>query len=132
MFGLTASLAYGEVGSQDIQYPWGHDFIISVQIYNNERADETGLMARLNYDFREINIKGLAAGFAYADLDTPENGATASADRAEMNFDLTYKFSDSLEGMGLRARYAIIDEDESLGGEDFTDFRLQFSYDFSI
>jgi hypothetical protein len=43
-----------------------------------------------------------------------------------------YKFSGFLDGMGLRARYATIDQDEALGGEDFTDSRLYFTYDFSL
>ena len=131
-YGFTAILAYGEVGDQDINYPWGHDFIVSGQINDLYRADETGILAKLGYDFGKIGIKGLGAGIVYMDFDTPESGTNASPDKDEIDFDVKYKFSGFLDGMGLRARYATIDQDEALGGEDFTDSRLYFTYDFSL
>ena len=131
-YGFTVTLAYSEIGNQDINYPWGFDYIISLQVNEIHRADETGILAKLGYDFRTIGIKGLDASMLYMDFDTPENGTNASPDKDEINFDVKYKFSGYLEGMGLRARYAIVDQDEALGGEDFTDFRLYFTYDFSL
>jgi len=131
-YGFKFSLAYGEVGDQDIVYPWGSDFIVEGQINSLDRADETGILAKLDYDFSKIGLKGLSAKVVYMGFDNPENGTNASPDIDEINFDVKYKFSGFLEGLGLRARYAIIDQDEALGGEDFTDSRLYFTYDFSL
>ena len=131
-YGFNFSLAYARVGDQDLIYPWGHDLIISAQVNDCARADETGIQAILGYDLGKIGLKGLSAKVVYVDFDTPETGVNASPDIDETDFDVKYKFDGYLKGLGLRARYAIIDKDEAMGGEDFTDFRLYCTYDFSM
>jgi len=131
-YGLTFTLAGAQVGDQDIVYPWGCDLMVSVQINDCFRADETGILASLVYDFGEIGIKGLAASVTYVNFDTPDSGINLSLDIDEIDFDLRYEFSGALQGLGLRGRYAIVDEDELLGGEDLTDFRFYLTYDFSF
>ena len=131
-YGFTLGLAYARVGDQDVVYPWGYDFIVSAQINDCYRADETGIQAKLGYDFGKLGLKGFSAKIVYVDFDTPETGVNASADINETNFDAKYKFDGYFKGLGLRARYAIIDKDEAQGGEDFTDSRLYLTYDFSM
>lgn len=130
--GFTFSLAYADVGDQEISCPWGNDYIVTGQINDCARAEEKGIMAQLGYDFSKIGIQGLTAKVIYIDVDTPENGVNASPDIDETDFDVKYKFSGALEGLGLRGRHAIIDQDETSGGEDFKDTRLYLTYDFSM
>lgn len=131
-YGARLTLGYAKVGEQNLLRPWGHDLIVSFQVNNADRADEEGLMASLAYDFSEIGLQGFSAYVRYADFDTPDSGATASADRDEIDFNMQYNFSGFLKGLSLRARYAIIDEDEVAGGEDFNDFRFYLRYKFGF
>ena len=130
--GLTLALAYGRIGDDDLNYPWGHDLIISGQLNDLARADETGYLAKIAYDFSEIGLTGISAKVLYMDFNTPEHGTNASPDYDDIDLDVTYKFSGVLEGLKLRLRHAIINEDEGRGGEDYTDSRIYLTYDFKI
>ena len=66
------------------------------------------------------------------DFNTPDSGINASPDYYDIDFDLKYKFSGYFEGLAFRLRHAIINEDEDLGGEDYTDSRFYCTYDFSL
>jgi hypothetical protein len=131
-YGARLTLAYAINGNQKILRPWGHDLTIAPQINPVDRADEKALEADIAYDLGRIGIIGLTGEVIYAHFDTPESGVTASPDRDEINFDLRYKFRDALEGLGLRARYAIVNEDEKLGGADFNDIRVYLQYEFQF
>lgn len=131
-YGATLSAAYGKNGDQRILRPWGHDLAISIQVHVADRANEEAWRAGLAYDFGEIGIKGLSGWVIYGDFDTPDSGVNASQDRDEIDFNLQYDFSSFLKGLSLRVRYAIIDEDEAVGGEDFNDFRFYLRYKFSL
>jgi hypothetical protein len=128
--GFKGTFAMSTVDDQDIQYPWGHDFFVSTMTTDSYRADETGYMVTLAYDFEKIGVPGLKAKFAHGDFDTPDTGVLASPDMTETDFDLKYKFSGDFDGLGLRVRYGIINQEEDLGGEDYNDFRLYLTYDF--
>ncbi|MFC1825890.1 OprD family outer membrane porin [Thermodesulfobacteriota bacterium] len=130
--GATLTLEYGKNGNQPILRPWGHDLAVSIQVHVADRAEEEAWGPRLAYDFGEIGLKGLSGGVIYVDFNTPDSGVNASPDRDEINFDLQYEFSGSLQGLIIRARYAIIDEDETVNGEDFGDFRFYLRYKFSF
>ncbi|MCD4727889.1 MAG: OprD family porin [Pirellulales bacterium] len=130
--GFGFSLGYADVGDQEILIPWGHDTIVSIQINDNVRAEERGIMAKASYDFGKINIDGLVGKIKYIDFDTPDSGINASPDQTELDFDVKYKFGGCLDGLSLRLRHAIIDQEEDMGGEDFTDSRVMFKYDFSL
>ena len=130
--GAQLTLDYGKNGDQSILRPWGHDLAISVQVHVADRADEEAWSTGFAYDFNEIGLKGLSGGVIYADFNTPDRGINASPDRNEINFDLQYQFSGFLQGLILRVRYAIIDEDEALKGTDFNDFRFYLSYKFNF
>ena len=96
------------------------------------QAEERGFLAALKYDFGEIGVEGLVAKVKHLDFDTPDSGINASPDKTETDFDVKYQFSGWLDGLSLRLRHAIINQKESLGGEDFTDSRIQLKYDFSL
>ena len=130
--GFQFSLAYADVGDQEILIPWGHDMIVSIQVNDCVRAEETGILAAVKYDFAEIGIDGLVAKVKHLDFDTPDSGINASPDKTETDFDVIYKFGGWLDGLSLRLRHAIVDKEESLGGEDYNDSRAQLKYDFNI
>jgi len=106
--------------------------IVSIQLSDCVRAEERGILAAVKYDFSEINVNGLIAKIKYIDFDTPDSGMNVSPDKTELDFDVKYNFSGCLEGLSIRVRHAVIGQDEDMGGEDFTDSRLQVKYDFSI
>ncbi len=130
--GFDISLVGSAIGDDDIMYPWGHDFLVSAVINDLYEAEGKGMRAVLAYDFSEIGIPGLIAKAAYADFDTPDSGANASPDLRETDLDLRYKFHGYLDGLGIRTRYGIVDQDESLGGEGYNDLRIQLTYDFEL
>ncbi len=130
--GLTLALAYGRIGDDDFQYPWGHDLIISGQLNDLARADETGYLAKIAYDFSRIGLAGLSAKAVYMDFKTPQSGPNANPDYFDLDLDVKYAFSGCLDGLKLRLRHAIINEQESMGGEDYTDSRIYITYDFSL
>jgi len=131
-YGATLSLAYAKNGDQQILRPWGHDLAISIQVHVADRAEEEAWRPGLKYDFGEIGLKGLSGWVIYGVFNTPDSGANASPDRDEIDFNLQYDFSDFLKGLSVRARYALIDEDETVNGEDFGDFRFYLRYKFSF
>jgi hypothetical protein len=120
--------AWSKNGDQDIDRSWGHDTTISNQVYVADRAREEAWLAGFDYRFSQLGLPGLKAALLYAQADTPDNGAYASADRAEVNLDLQYNFSETFKGLSLRARHAIIHEWGVDTAEDVTDTRLQLRY----
>lgn len=130
--GFDISLAASVNGNDDIIYPWGHDFLVSAMVNDLYQADGKGWMAVLAYDYSEIGIPGLTAKIVHADMNTPDSGNNAGPDMTETDFDIRYRFGGYLDGLGLRTRYGIIDRSESLGGEDYTDLRIQLTYDFEF
>lgn len=132
--GFTFYLAYNSVGDGSAAlYPWGGcPQYSSIQIFDGNRADEKTVLGKLAYDFGRLGIKGLSAYVLHAQYDTPDSGVNASPDRKETDFNLQYNFSGALKGLSIRARMAIVDQDEALGGEDFNDYRLYIKYAFNL
>lgn len=130
--GAKFSLAYGQNGRQPVLRPWGHDLAVSIQVHVADRAEETAWNPGFTYDFSRIGLEGLVGGVTYAVFDAPDSGPNASPDRDEINFNVLYDCSRWISGLSLQLRYAIIDEDETLGGEDFNDLRfcLRYLFDF--
>ncbi len=143
MFGLKAGFksmgfyfhaSYNKVSDDSpALYPWGGcPQYSSIQIFDGNRVDETTWLGKLGYDFGRLGAKGLSAYVIYADYDTPDSGTYASPDRTETDLNLQYKFSGVMDGLSIRARMAIVDQDENQGGEDFNDYRLYIKYAFNL
>lgn len=130
--GFDISLTGSVVGNDDILYPWGHDFFVSAVINDLYQAKGKGVRAVLAYDFNKIGIPGLSAKAAYAYFNLPDSGVNAGPDLSETDLDLKYKFHGYFDGLGIRARYGIVNQDESLGGEDYGDMRVQMTYNFKF
>ncbi|MEK6195433.1 MAG: OprD family outer membrane porin [Deltaproteobacteria bacterium] len=130
-YGATLVLYYGTNGSDNLLLPFGNSKIISLQVLELDRADEDAFAIKLEYAFDNLGLKGLGANIIYGSFDTPDNGANASPDSTEFDFDLYYKLGGWFKLCNIRFRHAIIDQDEDIpGGEDFTDTRLQLGYRF--
>jgi hypothetical protein len=130
--GLQASFGYGAVGKQDIIYPWGHDFIVSLMVNDLSRAEENGTMGVVKYNFDRIGIPGLVGRVRHLAFDTPESGENASYDFSETDLEVFYTFGGQLDGMNLKIRHAIVNKDEALGGDDYGDTRIMLSYKFNL
>jgi hypothetical protein len=128
--GLSYSLAVSGIGADDVIYPWGHDFLVSAMINDLYQAEGKGWIAALSYDFADVGIPGLSSKIVYADMNTPDSGINAATDVTETDITLAYKFKGFFEGLGIKARYGIIRKDESLGGEDYNELRVQLTYEF--
>ncbi|WP_163335707.1 OprD family outer membrane porin [Desulfopila sp. IMCC35008] len=129
-FDAKLSLYYGENGDDAIAAPFGGHKIAIMHVNNLSRAEEKIYAAKLSYSFKAFGAPGLSAYIFYGSFDTPDTGANASADIDEFNFDLQYTFGGWFEHCSVRLRHAIVDADESVGGEDLTDTRLYLVYKF--
>ncbi len=117
----------------DIVNPWGsYPVYTSIMEEDNDRAGEDTWLAGLSYDFAWLGAKGLSAYTLHTFSRTPDSGTHASPDQTEHDLTVDYRFAGALEGLWLRVRGAYVDQDESLGGEDFSDFRIIINYDFSL
>lgn len=126
----SLSLLYGQIGDDALVVPWGDHKMIINQVRNLSRAEEKAYGVKLGYDFTSLGVKGLSAYVFYGDYNTPDSGKNVSPDLDETDFSVEYKFSGQLEGLSLRLRYAIIDADKKLAGEDINDIRFYLKYRF--
>ncbi|MCD8554590.1 OprD family outer membrane porin [Seleniivibrio sp.] len=124
-FNLTGY--YAKTGDDAILAPWGDEKIVILQLYHSERAEEDTYALKLNYDFSKIGIKGLSSYIFYANFDTPDSGANASSDASETDLSATYSFHGALEGVSIRARYAMVNIKD---GKDINDLRFYVSFKF--
>ena len=130
-YGATLSVYYGTNGSDDLRVPFGNSKIISLQVLELDRADEDAYAIKLGYAFDSLGLEGLGARVIYGSFDTPDNGANASPDATEFDFDLYYKVGGWFKLTSIRFRHAVINQDGDVaGGEDWTDSRLHLEYRF--
>ncbi|PLY05434.1 MAG: outer membrane porin, OprD family [Desulfuromonas sp.] len=127
VFGFDLTGFYARTGDDSIRDDWGYGKIIIQQVRNSgdalagDRADEDAYAARLSYDFGSVGINGLSAYVMYANYDAPADTID------ETDLSVQYNFSGALDGLGLRARYAIVDADNAT---DLTDTRFYITYRF--
>ena len=131
-YGLTLKGIVTKVGDDNLTLPWGGGPIIQ-EVMTSERAEEKAYAASFMYDLGEIGVNGLSAGMMFGYYDTPDKGKNASTDVKETDFDVIYNFGKNfkgvLDGLTLRARYAILDRDDA---EDINDMRFYVMYNFSL
>lgn len=126
-FGFDLTGFYAKTGDDSLLDPWGYGKIIIQQVRNSgdelagDRGDEKAYAARLSYDFGKVGVKGLSSYVFYADYDAPAGTID------ETDFSIQYNFSGALEGLGLRARYAMVDAENVT---DLTDTRFYITYRF--
>jgi len=125
----TFTVAYTVTGDGDnMQSPWsGYPGYTSVQVEDFNRAGEEALLLRAAYDFSIIEgLSAYALWVSGSDPDDPEE-----YERDEYDFNVQWKAGEgALEGLTLRARYAVVTQDEG-DVDDLEDLRLLLYYDFS-
>jgi hypothetical protein len=130
--GLSGRLAWSRNGDQGITRVWGHDMTVSNQVYVADRARESAWKFAAGYRFSNQGLPSLRAALVYSVANTPDSGPAASPDRGELNLDLGYEFGESLQGLSLRARYALVNEWGTDRAEDVTDVRFYIRYRFEL
>ncbi len=124
--GADIAYMYAKTGDDRIIDPWGADNkVVIQQVWQSALANEEVNALKLEYDFGQLGAKGLSAYTFYADYDSP----ASENDFTETDFSISYKFAGKLSGLGLRARYAIVDYDQK---EDFGDLRFYVTYAFAL
>ncbi len=132
-YGFFLTGYYAEVGDDAVELAFGGGRwkIIQQQIWNSTWAELEVVGAKFGYNFGKLGIKGLSAYIFHCDWSVPDTAATKfNNDTTETDFNITYKFSGKLKGTYFRARYAIIDQDEDFGGDDFDDMRFYLVFKF--
>jgi hypothetical protein len=124
--GFDVTAFYAKTGDDGIVAPWGDEKAIIQQVLAAGRAEEKAKALRVSYDFGKLGVKGLSAYVFYTDYDVP---ASTGSDMSEMDYSVQYAFSGSLDGLGLRARYADIKIDD---GEGYNDIRYYVTYKFAF
>lgn len=126
--GATFTVAYTDTGSgADMQNPWsGYPGYTSVQVEDFYRAGEEAFLLKAAYDFSSVD--GLSAYALWVNGSDPDAPDQYKRDEYDMN--LQWKPGDKLKGLTLRARYAIVTQDEG-DVEDLDDLRLIVYYDFA-
>ncbi len=124
--GADLTYMYAKTGDDTVLTPWGDEKVVIQQVYQSARANEEVNALKLAYDFEKLGASGLEAYAFYGQYDVPEGTAS---DFNETNFSIAYKFSGMLSGLGLKARYAMVDFDQA---EDLDDLRLYVTYKFAL
>ncbi|WP_321532136.1 OprD family outer membrane porin [uncultured Desulfuromonas sp.] len=125
-FGFDLTAFYSKTGDDGIVDRWGYNKAIIQQVWHTGiLADEDAYAAKLSYDFANVGAQGLSAYVFHTEYDTHDSNLN---DKAETDLSVQYAFSGDYKGLGLRARYAMINTKG--GGEDFTDTRFYITYKF--
>ena len=132
-WGLTLG-STGTSRNHDIVNPWGsYPGFTSIMEEDRDRAGEYSVVLGLAYDFTQVGLPGLSAYTMHTVGATPDSGENASPDQTEHDLTIDYKFQQGpLKDLWIRLRGAILNADENLGGEDFTDFRVIVNYPLQI
>jgi hypothetical protein len=117
-----------------IQKPYGNPAnYLSVIVDDFDRAGEDAWLLGMSYDFKRVGMGDLSMFANIVSGDTPDSGVNASPDETEYDITFDYRLKEgAAKGVWLRVRTAIVDQDESAGGDDFVDFRIIVNYDYDL
>ncbi|MBU1155146.1 MAG: OprD family porin [Proteobacteria bacterium] len=130
----TLTLAFTDVADDhDMVNPWaGWPGYTSIMELNNDKAGQCTLLFRLGADLAQYGIKGLEAILTHTRATVPDGKTLVRPDQLETDVDLRYYFQGTLRPLWLRLRAAYVDQDITIGGDTYSDFRLIVNYDFSL
>lgn len=131
--GLT--LAYTQTGPDSAVFnPWsGYAGFTSIMEEDNDRADDKTWMVGLSCDFGSMGPGDLSAYTLFTSSDTPDTGQNASPDQWEADLTMDYKFKRGfMKGLWLRARGAVVNQDDVAGGQEYADFRFIINYEWNL
>ena len=130
----TIRLGASATGSErGIQKPYGNPAnYLSVIVEDFDRAGEDAWMIGGNYDFERVGPGELSMFANVVTGNTPDSGPDASPDQTEYDLTADYRIKEgSAKHLWIRIRTALIDQDETVGGDDFLDFRIIVNWDFA-
>ncbi|QIZ77272.1 OprD family outer membrane porin [Ferrimonas lipolytica] len=124
--GFDATVKYVQTGDDDVLTPFGDEKVIIQQVIQSARADEDAYGAQLAYRFApNTALDGVSAYVNYAKYEIDN----AQDDIDETDFSVRYNMNKWVDGLSVRARYAIVNQDS---GDDLTDMRFYVYYKFAI
>lgn len=129
------TLAFSTTDEAGIRNPFGgYPGYLSLMTQSFNRAREDGWLVGLSYDFTRLGLPGLSGFVNYAEGDTPDSGSRASPDQEEFDITVDYRFqSRTMRGLWLRARAALLDQDDDVpGANDVDDYRVILNYQRSF
>ena len=130
----TLTLAFTDTADDhDMVNPWAAwPGYTSIMELNNDQAGQCTLLLRLWADLAQYGIKGLKATLTHTRSTVPDGRTLLKPDQVETDADLRYYFQGTLKPLWLRLRAAYVDQDITIGGDTYTDFRFIVNYDFSL
>ncbi|MCB2193208.1 MAG: OprD family porin, partial [Deltaproteobacteria bacterium] len=130
----TLTMAFtGTDNDHDMVNPWAAwPGYTSIMELNNDLAGQATLLFRLGADMAQYGIQGMQATLTHTRSTVPEGQNLLSPDQLETDVDLKYYFRGELEPLWVRLRVAYVDQDITIGGDTYTDFRLIVNYDFTL
>ncbi len=133
--GVGLTLAYTQTGPDSAAFnPWSsYPGYTSIMEEDNDRADDKTWMVGLSADFGMLGPGNLSANTLFTMSDTPDTGQNASPDQWEADLDVSYRFKQTyLDGLWLRARGAVVNQDDVAGGQEYADFRFIINYEWNL
>lgn len=119
------TLAWTSTDDYSMQNPWsGYPGYTSVQVEDFNRAGEDAWILRAGYNFQ--GVPGLSTYALYVNGNDPDGDGNYAKD--EFDFNLQWAApSGSLQGLALRFRYAVVDQDAP-DSSNLNDLRLIVDY----
>jgi hypothetical protein len=130
----TIRLGASSTGSErGIQKPYGNPAnYLSVMVEDFDRAGEEAWMIGGNYNFQRLGPGELSMFANVVIGNTPDSGPNASPDETEYDLTADYRIKEGpAKNLWFRVRAALIDQEETVGGDDFRDFRVIVNWDFA-
>ncbi len=127
-------LAYTDTADgHDMVNPWaGWPGYTSIMELHNDQAGQRTWLFRVSADLAEYGFEGLLATLTHTRAMVPHGRNFFRPDQVEVDADLQYHFQGTLKPLWVRLRGAYVDQDVTIGGDTYTDFRLIVNYDFSL
>ncbi|RJX35937.1 MAG: outer membrane porin, OprD family, partial [Desulfarculus sp.] len=132
--GATFLLAYTMVDdSHPILQPWANypGFTSMIEL-NNNQAGMDAWMLGLVWDLGPLGLQGLKLSGYYSDARSPNSGPLASPDQREWDLILSYQFRGRLQDLKLTVKYAQVDQQPILSGQDYRDLRLILNWNCNL
>ena len=121
--GLFGNVRYSTIGDDPVRSFLGLGSVIVMKtIICGDHGGDKGAAVKLGYNFSDLGLSGLTAFADYADIDGEE------VDRSELDLQVEYIFSGTLDGWGVKVSHAVIESDDG----DYTDSRFCLSYKFDL
>lgn len=132
--GVTLYLAYTAVDdAHPTLQPWANypSFTSMIELNNNQAGMDTWMLA-LDWDLGRVGLQGLNLSGYYSDARSPDSGRFASPDQRELDLILRYRLPGELKDFHLTVKYAEVNQQQILDGQDYRDIRLILNWEHAL